>query len=220
MKLTENRFLTGKGFGVHSPWAYDLIEFVINEKLPYYAYDDLYAFWQKAPDWLPQYPQSRDELMFRLVNRFNPRFIVEIGTGAGVTTGYLASVSRKSRVVTIDMKHPSNKDVARNLKKTGNISYLTGNVLDTLQDVIDGADANPIDFVHIAHTAQFREAVGMLMPVMGRDSVMVIGDLGKKERKEWWKDIIEDPRVGVTFQLSKMGILFFDHTKTKQHYIL
>ena len=26
MKLTENRWLTGRGFGVHSPWAYDLIE--------------------------------------------------------------------------------------------------------------------------------------------------------------------------------------------------
>ena len=44
--------------------------------------------------------------------------------------------------------------------------------------------------------------------------------MGKKEKKEWWKQLIEDPRIGVTFQLSKLGILFFDHTKTKQHYVL
>ncbi|MCQ2126090.1 MAG: hypothetical protein MJZ06_01435 [Bacteroidaceae bacterium] len=218
MKLTDNRFLTGKGFGVHSPWAYDLIEFVINEKWPYYAYDDLYPFWQKAPDWLPQYPQSRDELMFRLVNRFNPAFILEVGTGAGVTTGYLASVNSKSNVVTIDNRHSSNKDVARNLKKIKNIAYLTGNVMETLQDVI--ADTPRIDFVHVAHTPDFREVVEQLLPVMGQDSVMVIQDMGKKEKKEWWKQLIEDPRIGVTFQLSKLGILFFDHTKTKQHYVL
>jgi hypothetical protein len=109
MKLTENRWLTGKGFGVHSPWAYDLIENVINERHPYYAYEDLYPFWEKAPQYLPQYPQSRDELLFRLVNRFNPRFILEVGTGAGVSTGYLASVSRQSRVVTVDYKHPAEK---------------------------------------------------------------------------------------------------------------
>ncbi len=218
MKLTDNRFLTGKGFGVHSPWAYDLIEFVINEKWPYYAYDDLYPFWQKAPDWLPQYPQSRDELMFRLVNRFNPAFILEVGTGAGVTTGYLASVNSKSNVVTIDNRHSSNKDVARNLKKIKNIAYLTGNVMETLQDVI--ADTPRIDFVHVAHTLDFREVVEQLLPVMGQDSVMVIQDMGKKEKKEWWKQLIEDPRIGVTFQLSKLGILFFDHTKTKQHYVL
>lgn len=222
MQLTENRFLTSKGFGVHSPWAYDLIEFVINEKLPYYAYDDLYAFWQKAPDWLPQYPQSRDELLFRLVNRFNPHSIVEIGTGAGVSTGYLASVNSRSQVVTIDEKHSSNKDVSRNLKKLKNITYLTGDVLETLQDIIDDANSqnSTIDFVHVAHTRNYREAVAMLIPAMGRDSVIVIEDLGKKEKREWWKSIIEDPRIGVTFQLSKLGILFFDQTKTKQHYLL
>ena len=49
MKLTDNRWLTGWGFGVHSPWAYDLIENVINERLPYYAYEDLYYFWEKRP---------------------------------------------------------------------------------------------------------------------------------------------------------------------------
>ena len=47
MKLTDNRWLTGRGFGVHSPWAYDLIENVINERHPYYAYEDLYPFWEK-----------------------------------------------------------------------------------------------------------------------------------------------------------------------------
>jgi len=219
MQLTDNRFLTNKGFGVHSPWAYDLIEFVINEKWPYYAYDDLYSFWQKAPDYLPQYPQSRDELVFRLVNRFNPKNILEIGTGAGVTTGYLASVNSKSMVTTIDCKHDANKAVARNLKKMGNISYLTGNIPETLQNFIDSQDRG-IDFVHVAHTPQYARAVDMLLPHMTRDSVIVIQDMGKKERKEWWKGIIQDPRVAVTFQLSKIGILFFDHTKAKQHYVL
>ena len=78
MKLTDNRWLTGRGFGVHSPWAYDLIDNVIGERHPYYAYEDLYTFWEKAPQYMPQYPQSRDELLFRLVNRFNPQFILEV----------------------------------------------------------------------------------------------------------------------------------------------
>ena len=116
MKLKENRWLTGHGFGVHSPWAYDFIENVINERLPYYAYEDLYSFWEKAPQYLPQYPQSRDELLFRLVNDLKPKFILEAGTGAGVSTGYLAAVSFGSRVVTVDKPHPAAKEVQRNLK--------------------------------------------------------------------------------------------------------
>lgn len=219
MKLTENRWLTGHGFGVHSPWAYELIEFVINEKLPYYAYEDLYSFWEKAPQYLPQYPQSRDELLFRLVNRFNPGFILEVGTGAGVSTGYLASVSKESRVVTVDHTHPAVKEVRRNLKRIPNIEYIaTEDVLQTVQTILDGPMMPK--FVHVAHTSQWRQVVELLIPRMESDAVIVVEDLGKKEKKEWWKGVIQNERVGVTFQMSKVGLLFFDLKKTKQHYLL
>lgn len=219
MNLTENRWLTGHGFGVHSPWAYDLIEFVINEKLPYYAYEDLYPFWEKAPQYLPQYPQSRDELLFRLVNRFNPGFILEVGTGAGVSTGYLASVSKDSKVVTVDHKHPAVKEVRKNLKRIPNIEYIVADdVLEAVQEILDGGVMPK--FVHVAHTSQWRQVVELLIPRMESDAVIVVEDLGKKEKKEWWKGVIQNERVGVTFQMSKVGLLFFDLKKTKQHYLL
>lgn len=219
MNLTENRWLTGHGFGVHSPWAYDLIEFVINEKLPYYAYEDLYKFWEKAPQYLPQYPQSRDELLFRLVNRFNPGFILEIGTGAGVSTGYLASVSKDSKVVTVDHTHPAVKEVRKNLKRIPNIEYIVADdVLETVQEILDGGVMPK--FVHVAHTSQWRQVVELLIPRMESDAVIVVEDLGKKEKKEWWKGVIQNEKVGVTFQMSKVGLLFFDLKKTKQHYLL
>ena len=216
MKLTDNRWLTGRGFGVH--WAYDLIENVINERHPYYAYEDLYPFWEKAPQYMPQYPQSRDELLFRLVNRFNPQFILEIGTGAGVSTGYLASVSSKSKVVTVDFPNPGEKDVRRNLRKIHNIEYIAADVLKTVQQIMDSGDIP--QFIHIAHTALWRQVVEMILPYVTPDTVIVVEDLGKKTKKEWWKDIITDQRVGVTFQLKKVGLLFFDPKMTKQHYVL
>jgi len=218
MKLSDNRWLTGRGFGVHSPWAYDLIENVINEKHPYYAYEDLYPFWEKAPQYLPQYPQSRDELLFRLVNRFNPKYILEIGTGAGVSTGYLASVSSRSRVVTVDVAHPAVKEVRKNLRKIPNIEYIAADILETLDNIIKSGDIP--QFIHVAHTALWRQVVERLIPYAGPDTVIVVEDMGKKEKKEWWKDVINDERVGVTFQMKKVGLLFFDRKKTKQHYVL
>ncbi|MBP5647460.1 MAG: hypothetical protein J6X21_08685 [Bacteroidaceae bacterium] len=218
MKLTENRWLTGRGFGVHSPWAYDLIENVINERLPYYAYEDLYPFWEKAPQYLPQYPQSRDELLFRLVNRFNPRFILEVGTGAGVSTGYLASVSGSSRVVTVDVPHPAVKEVLHSLRKFPNIEYISADILETVTGIMESGDIP--QFIHIAHTSLWREAVGIIIPYAGPDTVIVVEDMGKKQKKEWWNGIIEDSRVGVSFQMKKAGLLFFDHRMNKQHYVL
>ena len=218
MKLTDNRWLTRQGFGVHSPWAYDLIENVINERHPYYAYEDLYAFWEKAPQYLPQYPQSRDELLFRLVNRFNPKSILEVGTGAGVSTGYLASVSKQSKVITVDYPHPAEKDVRRNLRRIPNIEYITADVLQTVQDILDSG--NIPQFVHIAHTALWRQVVEMILPYATPDMVIVVEDLGKKQKKEWWNGIINDERIGVTFRMKKLGLLFFDPKMTKQHYVL
>ena len=218
MKLTDNRWLTRNGFGVHSPWAYDLIQFVINEKLPYYAYEDLYPFWEKAPQYMPQYPQSRDELLFRLVNRFNPKYILEVGTGAGVSTGYLASVSKESKVVTVDFPNPGEKEVRKNLRKIHNIEYIAADVLKTVRSIMESG--NIPQFIHIAHTALWRQVVDLILPYATSETVIVVEDLDKKQKKEWWKEIIKDQRVGVTFQMTKLGLLFFDRKMTKQHYVL
>src|SRR5574344_409664 len=217
MNMQANRWLTGRGFGVHSPWAYQLIETVINEKRPYYAYDDLFSFWEAAPQYMPQYPENRDKLLFRLTNHIQPRFILEVGTGAGVSTGYLASVSTKTPVVTIDTKHPAVNLIRKNFKTFSQIDYRIGDVLQELNMVIE--TNTPLDLVNIAHTIFYKEAVEMILPHVNENTLIVVEDMGKKDKKEWWNQIILDERVGVTFRMKKMGMLFFDLKKIKQHYV-
>ena len=60
----------------------------------------------------------------------------------------------------------------------------------------------------------------MILPYAKPDTVIVVEDLGKKQKKEWWSEVIKDERIGVTFQMSKVGLLFFDPKMTKQHYVL
>lgn len=38
--------------------------------------------------------------------------------------------------------------------------------------------------------------------------------------KNLWERLKADDRVGITFDLYDVGILFFDKTKIKQHYIV
>ena len=143
---------------------------------------------------------------------------LSVGTGAGVSTGYLASVSKMSKVVTVDFPHPAEKEVRRNLKKIKNIEYIAADVIQTVQDIMDSG--NIPQFIHIAHTALWRQTVEMILPYATSDMVIVVEDMGKKQKKEWWKEIINDERVGVTFQMKKIGLLFFDKKMTKQHYVL
>ena len=218
MQVTKNRFLNRRGFGIHSPWAYDLITSVIEETLPYYAYDDLYRFWELAPDYLPQYDENIDKLLFRLVNALHPRTILEIGTGAGVSTGYLASVSGKTPCITLDAPHPATAQVAGNLKAFKQIEYRSGDILTMLEDFADSCST--IDFVHLAHTALFRESVEILLPCMNERSVIVVEGITGKHRRTWFEALADDPRTGVIITKGSMGMVFFDLKKYKQRYRL
>ena len=106
----------------------------------------------------------------------------------------------------------------RNLRKIPNIEYVTADVLETVQEILDGGSIP--QFVHIAHTALWRQVIDMILPYATPDMVIVVEDMGKKQKKEWWAELIKDERIGVTFQMKKLGLLFFNPKMTKQHYVL
>lgn len=218
MQVTKNRFLNRKGFGVHSPWAYDLITNVIEEKLPYYAYDDLYEFWEKAPEYLPQYDENIDQLLFRLVNALKPRTIIEIGTGAGVSTGYLASVSSKTPCITLDAPHPAVNEVRQNLSTFPQIDYRSGDVLKMLKELT--AEGLSFDFVHLAHTAFYREAVNIILPHLNDRSVIAVQAINGDKRRKWFESLASGSETGVVFTKGSTGLLFFDKKMYKQQYRL
>lgn len=216
MKLTRNRLLTSHGFGVHSPWAYNFIVFVLGEKNPYYAYFDLLDFRQTAVSQLPKYSENTDCMLFRIVNHILPLTIVEIGTAAGVSAAYLASVSSDIEVITIDSKHPFTDKVKDDLSVFGNISYRVGNVMENLLDVLNTNIGKTI--FHIAHTAHYAEIVEQILKDVSSDAVIVVEGIDNSLTYKWWANIIKDDRVGETYETKTMGIMLFDKKKYKQHY--
>ena len=78
-----------KGFGVHSPFAYNLITKVIEETYSYYAYQQIEEVWHTRvcnqltqDDFQRRKPVSEKygRLLFRMVNRFRPDIIFEYGS--------------------------------------------------------------------------------------------------------------------------------------------
>ncbi len=68
------RWRHGRGFGIHSPFAYDFITRTLRERLPYYAYDSLDA---KAA--AESIRLRRLRLLFRIAVRFNPATVAIVG---------------------------------------------------------------------------------------------------------------------------------------------
>ena len=70
------RFRNRCGYGVHSPSDFFLITSVVYESLPYYAYRELES--STPLECSSFYRRKVNRLLFRLVNYFQPSFLVNV----------------------------------------------------------------------------------------------------------------------------------------------
>ena len=192
------RFRHRCGYGVHSPFAFNLITQVIYENTPYYKYKDLAVEQKKlAPqkDGRWKYESKKvKRLLFRLVNKVQPATVIEVGQPSTASL-YLQSAKPSA-------------------------SYLFAS---DLSELFLDADT-PVDFLYMnnyQNTELIEEVFHICAQRVTLKSVFVVqGICYSKKMKTLWNQLKEDERVGVTFDLYDLGLLFFDKTKIKQHYIV
>ncbi|WP_455674595.1 hypothetical protein [Phocaeicola sp.] len=192
------RFRHRCGYGVHSPSDFFLITSVIYEKHHYYAYRALKK--RGFSSFLPHYRQKVNRLLFRLVNYYRPRTLIEVGIGNGASISYMRAASHTMDSVTIK---------GRDKEKT----------LRQLQGKLN--ELPVVDCLHIAQTPFYKEVFEQTLPHAGADSWFIIGGIhASKAKSEWWKQVVADERTGVTFDLYDIGLVFFDKKRYKQHHIV
>lgn len=191
-----SRFRYRCGYGVHSPFAFSLITDVIYEKQPYYAYRSLMAEQKKRikeQKWEKGTPRV-NRLLFRLANWAQPQTIVELG-------------------------HPSVSSLYLQVAKPS-AEFLFAS---DLSELFLEAGAS-VDFLYLnedKNPALLEEAFHVCARRTTQKSVFVIKGIGySKPMKALWKRLQINEEVGITFDLYDVGIIFFDKTKIKQHYIV
>lgn len=162
--------------GVHSPFVFKLNDELIQEKTPFYCFEEIESIraklllTEKSIDVLDLGAGSKKgnnkkrqindiansalkkpkiaQLLYRLAYHFNPNTILEIGTSFGITTSYLASSCPKAKLTTLEGS-PEIAKVARiNFDKLGlsHIKQNLGNFDETLTSSIQ--DLKKLDFVY------------------------------------------------------------------------
>ncbi len=209
------RFRRRRGYGIHSPYVYGLVRDVLYDSSRYYALDLL----KEERMWLDRakpghlhYPHSSDKRLFKLVNRFQPRVVVEVGTGSGLSAEYMAAAKKLDWCVTFDKELP--RYVTDRLRPCGiECRQLPDEPGTALQGFAE------IGLLHIAHTDAYRELFDEAWPHLSARSLVVVeGIHDSKAKLAWWKAVIADDRVGMTFDLYDMGVVFFDLSRPKQHF--
>jgi predicted O-methyltransferase YrrM len=229
----------GKGHGIHSPFVFQLVTQVLNDKRKYEDYkrierhrslllgnesiievDDFGAgsvkglkkkrvVQQIAASSLK--PGKYAQLLYRLVKYFESKEVLELGTSLGITTSYLASATKDAQVTTLEGA-ASIAALAQQVfdaQHLKNIRLVTGNFDETLLTV---ANKN-YDFIFIDGNHRKEPAIRyfqQLLSCVHHDSVMVFDDIHwSKEMEEAWEEIKNHASVTLTVDLFFIGLVFF-----------
>lgn len=156
----------GKGHGIHSPFVFDFIIHVLNDKKEYECYKKTEALRQAllqnnsiievedfgAGSGVIPFKNRKisaiaksslknkkfAQLLYRIVKYYQPQSIIELGTSFGITACYIACANRNAEVKTLEGSKEIAKIAKQNFERAGlrNINVTEGNFDKTFIDVL------------------------------------------------------------------------------------
>ena len=218
-----------KGFGVHSPFVFDLITKVIGEdECAYYSYDDIELL-RKQLSLQAEYKHAAirpklGALLFRLANHFKPKNILQIGTRTGLSTLYLTLYASHLRCITLE-EDPAFEPIAKQgFAKLAHdpIDMRVGGYSESLPRALK--DMSKVDFLFINTLPGTYDDKALLLACLEhlhKDSVLVLmGIQSDKRMHALWEELVASPSVTVSLDLFVMGIVLFNKGLHKKNYLV
>lgn len=200
------------GFSVHSPFAFELIKDTIHTPHSYYIYQENRRTIEQL-GLTKQADIKYAELLFRLVNRFNAKNILEIGSGIGVNTLYISNHSKQTTIVCIE------KDDEKTKKAKSLLANKMDNLMfkDVLSIKMDEFDAVFWDLK--LYPLQSEETLKCIINCIKQDGFIVLNHINSnKENKQVWQKIRNMNKLTMSFDLGSIGISFFKPSLPKLCY--
>jgi predicted O-methyltransferase YrrM len=186
----------GKGHGVHSPFVFDFITRVLNDRKQYPCYDQLEAYRRRllkddrmisVQDYgagsamikqterkvgaiasTSLKPVKYARLLHRMVRYYQPSVIVELGTSFGISTSYMAKGNPSARVYTLEGA-PSIASIAlQQFRDTdiGNVQLAEGEFAAVLPGILH--EIPPVDFAFIDGNHQYGPTLDYFSKLLAR----------------------------------------------------
>lgn len=237
-----------KGYGIHSPFVFSLLNTVFYEQTPYYCYQTIEQERERLlndsreitiSDFGSGSYKTRKicditklsakrtkyaQLLFRLANSNHSQTILELGTCVGLTTLYLSAANRAGRIISIDAD-PNICEIACDIFKKHAIQNI-----ESINDTVDHAlptlleNINQLDFVFFDAnhkgdaTLKYFE---LCQAKAHKNSIFVFDDIHRSQDMQMaWLQIKSHTSIHLAIDIYEMGILFFNTDLIKQEYIV
>ena len=167
---------------------------------------------------------KRAELLFRIVNYFQPNTILEIGTSLGLATSALSLGSKNAKVITLE-GCPNTMTIAKNqceLQNLNNIEFINTKFEDYLSNCQLNTEHCQLIYFDGNHSKKATlDYFELLVPTITNDSVWIFDDIHwSKDMEEAWEIIKYHPKVKVTIDTFQWGIVFFRSEQEKEHFVI
>ena len=237
-----------KGYGIHSPFVYRLLNSVFYEQSHYYCYErieDLRDELKHSSDTITVtdfgtrgYKERKissiikrsvkrtkyAQLLFRLANSNRSATILELGTCVGLTTLYLSQANRQGKVITIDADEAVCQIAKENFKQfyADNIEMHCGKLDEVLPEVLRTQPKLDFVFFDANHTKESTlKYFELCLPKVHKNSIFVFDDIYRsKEMNDAWRQIKQNTDIHLSIDIFEMGIVFFNTDLLKQDYIV
>lgn len=252
IKRYLNYLLKGKSkYYIHSPFVYQLMSEIIQDDRHFYAFDEIEALrkellkskrtisvedfgagsakmgiQRKIQDIAKHASASsiKGKLLFNLAHHFNTKHILELGTSLGLSTAYLAKVSSKNTITTIEACANTTKEAQSNFKALNlkNVHLINDTFENAIPDLLNKKE--PFDLIYFDGNHR-KEATlnyfNQLLSLKKENAVFIFDDINWSDgMQQAWQQIIAHPAVKVSIDLFQVGLVFFKNDQAKQHFQL
>lgn len=167
---------------------------------------------------------ERAQLLFRIVNYFQPETILEIGTSLGLATSALSLGNKNAKITTLE-GCPNTISIAKNQCKLKNLTRIEF-INTQFEDYLNNYQLSTINYQLIYFDGNHSkkatlEYFELLLPTITNDSVWIFDDIHwSADMEDAWNIIQNHPKVTVTIDTFEWGIVFFRSEQEKEHFVI
>lgn len=243
----------GKGHGIHSPFVFDFIKNVLRDKRQYDDYLVIEKARAQLLDQCTEIevedlgagssviksskrvvadiaksslkPAKYAQLLYRIVQYYQPKNIIELGTSLGITTSYLAAGNKDAKVQTIEGSSAIAEIAVKTFERTGynNIELSRGDFKKMLPGVLSNVQRVDLAFVDGNHREEptlnyFRQLLSHSDPA----TILIFDDIHwSAEMESAWETIKQHSAVTLSIDLFFIGLVFINPDfKIPRHYAI
>lgn len=237
----------------HSPFVYNFIQDILKDKRTFYAFAEIASLRNKllqnettiqvldlgagslhtksnhrkiaAIAKHAARSKKYGELLFRIVQYFDAKNILELGTSLGIGTSYLAKAQTNAKIISIEGSENIRKEALKNfdLLEIKNVESVLGNFDDVLEPILQ-SQAN-FDFIYIDGNHKEKPTLAyfeLCKKYIKQNCIILFDDIHWSEEMQYaWEQIKKDVRVNVSIDLFQFGLVFFmNEIHEKEDFIL